>query len=367
MTDELDKLSAIFPKIAVFTLAIFTLLIITKTVNVFAQSTKEVDTQKIDSFLSNTVTSNQIPGLAMIVVQNGQVVFKKGYKVTPQTQFYIGSVSKSFTALAIMQLAEQGKIDLDNPIQSYLPWFEIADKNASQKITVRNLLNHTSGLSEAGDPGASKYSPTLKEQIEQMKTARLTAPIETKYQYDSQNYRVLALLVEQVSGQTFSDYLKDNIFIPLSMDNSTADPQKMNSLVQGYGQMFGFPIAREEKFQPAGLGSGYIVSTAEDMGKYLTMMLNHGKFNSKNLITEKSWTTMITPPEGVKSEYGMGWMVVTMNNEKTIYHGGSLTNYHAFAMMLPEKNTGFVFLSNQNGIIPMLTVFNALKKIWLSF
>jgi CubicO group peptidase (beta-lactamase class C family) len=338
-------------------------------INIFAKTPERIDTQKLDDYLESMVLSNRIPGLAVAVVQDNQVVFQKGYgqakigqQVTPKTQFYLGSVSKSFTGLAIMQLVEQGKLELDAPVQKYLTWFQVADAEASKKITIRNLLNHTSGLSEGGDPGAANYSPTLIEQIELMKIAKLTAQVGEKYQYDSQNYRILALLIEQVSGQTFGNYLNENIFTPLGMNNTTVIPEKFNNLAQGHGQMFGFPILRKEKFQPAGIGSGYIVSTAEDMGNFIIAMLSHGRLNEKSLITEQSWTTIMTPPEGIKSEYGMGWVITTMNGEKTIYHGGSLTNYQAFVMILPEKNTGFVFLSNQNGIIPMFTVFNTLKK-----
>ncbi len=104
-----------------------------------------------------------------------------------------------------MQLVEQGKLELDAPVQKYLPWFQVADDSASAKITVRQLLNHTSGLSEEGDPNASAYTTSLEEQARLLKHAHLTAPVGTQYQYFNQNYRVLGLLIEQASGQSYGD------------------------------------------------------------------------------------------------------------------------------------------------------------------
>jgi CubicO group peptidase (beta-lactamase class C family) len=324
------------------------------------------DVQKIDAFIQQTITQYRIPGLAVAVVKDGQVIFAKGYgqagqgrPVTPQTQFYLGSVSKSFTALAVMQLVEQGKLDLDTPVQHYLPWFQVADAHASTQITVRHLLNHTSGLSESADPGVTNFSPTLVEQVRQMRRARLTAPVGSKYQYDSQNYRILALLVETESGQTFANYLKQHIYTPLGMANSTASPDGAPNLAQGYSMLLGQPFARPQTFQPGGLGSGYLVSSAEDLGKYMLAMLNHGG----GLVQPATYQQIMTPPAGVDSEYGMGWVVTTSTDGyRVIYHGGALAAFDAFVIMLPDQNLGLAFLSNQNGIFSMLFGHEVLRQ-----
>jgi CubicO group peptidase (beta-lactamase class C family) len=189
-----------------------------------AQAPTGVSIRDIDAFLEKTLADNRVPGLSVVVVQDDRIVFMKGYgqagggrPVTPQTPLYLGSTSKTITALAVMQLVEQGKVELDAPVQRYLPWFQVADEAASRQITVRHLLNHTSGLSEGADPGNSNLSPTLNEQIRRMRSARLTARVGTKYQYDSQNYRTLGLLIEQVSGQPYGDYVRDHVFAPLDM------------------------------------------------------------------------------------------------------------------------------------------------------
>jgi CubicO group peptidase (beta-lactamase class C family) len=324
------------------------------------------DVKKIDAFLQQTITQYRIPGLAVAVVKDGQVLFTKVYgqagqgrPVTPQTQFYLGSVSKSFTALAVMQLVEQGKLELDAPVQRYLPWFQVANTTASSQISVRHLLNHTSGLSESSDPGVTNFSPTLDEQVRQMRRARLTAPVGSQYQYDSQNYRVLALLVETVSGQPFAEYLNQHIYTPLGMRNSTASPDQLTNLAQGYSMLFGQPFARPQTFQPGGLGSGYLVSSAEDLGKYMLAMLDHGA----GLVQPATYQQIMTPPAGIDSEYGMGWVISTSTDGyRVIYHGGALAAFDAFVIMLPDQNLGLAFLSNQNGAFSMLFGHQVLRQ-----
>ncbi len=324
------------------------------------------DVQKIDAFIQHTLTQYRIPGLAVAVVKDGQVLFTKGYgqagpgrPVTPQTQFYLGSVSKSFTALAVMQLVEQGKLELDAPVQRYLPWFQVADPQASRQISVRHLLNHTSGLSESADPGVTNFSPSLVEQVRQMRRAGLTAPVGQKYQYDSQNYRILALLVETASGQPFAEYLNQHIYTPLTMLNSTASPTQVPNLAQGYSMLFGQPLARPQPFQPGGLGSGYLVSSAEDLGKYMLSMLNQGA----GLVQPATYRQIMTPPAGIDSEYGMGWVISTSTDGyRVIYHGGALAAFDAFVIMLPDQNLGLAFLSNQNGAFSMLFGHQVLRQ-----
>ena len=241
-----------------------------------ASGKSEIDLQAMDQFLETKVKANRIPGLAVAIVQGDQIIFSKGYGkaapgklVTPQTQFYLGSVAKSFTALAAMQLVEQGKLELDAPVQRYLPWFQVADPDVSTQITVRHLLNHTSGLSESGDPNATAYTSSLDEQVRMLKDVRPNAAVGTRFQYYNQNYRILGLLIETVSGQSYADYLHANIFVPLGMTNTTAHPVEARELAQGYSRAFGFPLPRQQGFVPGAVPSGYLISTAGDMARFL--------------------------------------------------------------------------------------------------
>jgi CubicO group peptidase (beta-lactamase class C family) len=332
-----------------------------------AGGNNRLDVQAIDAFLQKQVKANRIPGLAVAIVQDDQVIFIKGYgesspgkPVTSQTQFYIGSVTKSFTALAVMQLVEQGKLELDAPVQKYLPWFRVSDPEAAAKITVRHLLNHTSGLSEAGDPDASVYTSSLEEQARLMKDVRLTAPVGSRFQYYNQNYRILGLLIELASGQSYADYMRSNIFEPLGMTRTTADPTEARDLAQGYSRAFGFPLPQSQRFVPGALPSGYLISSAEDMARYLLAQLDNRKANGEQMLAPESLATMRTPPAGIGSEYGMGWMVLEDGN--TLAHGGALDYFQCFVMLgLKEKN-GLVILYNQNSMENMLLENNAIRN-----
>jgi CubicO group peptidase (beta-lactamase class C family) len=325
--------------------------------------------QAIDALLQRTLAANRVPGLSLVVVEDQRIVFRKGYgragdgrPMTPRTPLFLGSTSKTITALAVMQLVEQGKLELDAPVQRYLSSFRVADGAASRRITVRHLLSHTSGLSESADSGNSDLSKTLSEQIGRMSSARLTAPVGTKYQYNSQNYRVLGLLIEQITGQSYGAYVRDRVFVPLGMSESLAGSGEARGLAQGHGQVFGFPFPRSEPFQPASQSSGYVISSAEDMGHFLIAMLNGGGYAGRAVAGVQTVTQMMTPPPGIDSQYGFGWMISTAgsvtksaHDKKIVFHGGSLPNFHSFALLLPERRLGFAYLCNQNGLIPMLT------------
>lgn len=153
--------------------------------------------------------------------QGGEVVYSTGYGIaglgrpmTADTPMIIGAHSKSFTALAIMQLVEAGKIDLDAPIQRYIPWLTVADPQANDQITVRSLLNHTSGLSEAGFVPNLPDSTTLEQAVRELQRAHPTAPADRRYQYFNMGYTTLGYLVGVVFGQKYAQYLEEYIFEP---------------------------------------------------------------------------------------------------------------------------------------------------------
>ena len=187
---------------------------------------------EIESFVQGEMASQRVPGLALGIVEDGRVAYVRGFgkaddsgrAVTPQTPFIIGSVAKSFTALAIMQLVEANKIDLDAPVQRYLPWFRVADEKASAEITVQHLLNHTSGISTKtgrsyqGDGDTSDTA--LEQAVRKLKSAELSAPVGSKHQYSTINYSVLGLIVQTVAGQSYESYVQAKILDPLQMHNS---------------------------------------------------------------------------------------------------------------------------------------------------
>jgi CubicO group peptidase (beta-lactamase class C family) len=334
---------------------------------VHARGSNQPDLQAVDAFLQTQIKANRIPGLSVAIVQGEKIIFLKGYgqaaagvPVTPQTQFYIGSVTKSFTALAAMQLVQHGKLELESPVQRYLPWFQVADPEASAAITVRNLLNHTSGLSEKGDPNATAYTVSLEEQALLLQNVRPNAIPGSQFQYYNQNYRLLGLIIEQVSGQSYGDYLQEHIFAPLGMKHSTSNPANATNLAQGYSRFFGYPLPLSQRFVPGALPSGYLITTAEDMANSLIAQINNRHTDGSQMLLPATMDQMRTPPPGIGSEYSMGWMV--MDNGNTLAHGGALEYFQSFVTIDLNEKTGLVILNNQNSMENMLFENNSIRE-----
>jgi CubicO group peptidase (beta-lactamase class C family) len=258
--------------------------------------------------------------------------------MTAQTQMLIGSQSKSFTALAIAQLAEQGKIDLNAPVQTTIPWFQVADEDASSKITVNHLLHHTSGLSDAGYGVVLPNGATLEQAVRSLTKAQLTAPVGSKHQYLNRGYTTLAYIVELLSGQSYAGYIQDHILDPLGMASSTAAPATAAGLAQGYSRLFGFAVPMREPIPAYGVGEGWIVSTAEDMARYAVALMDGGA----GLVSPQMMRRILTPGLGA---YGMGWIIV--ENGAKIIHGGANQTFRTDVNLYPKAGRAFVLLTNQ--------------------
>jgi CubicO group peptidase (beta-lactamase class C family) len=305
------------------------------------------------------MTAQSIPGLALAITQGEDLIYIRGYgvdgkgqSVTPQTQFFIASVSKSFTALAVMQLVESGKIDLDAPVQTYLPEFTLTDPDVTSQVTVRHLLNQTSGLSELVFADMSLPQPeTIKERVTSLRTARPVAKPGTEYHYFSPNYGTLARLVEVVSGQPFSEYLDQHVFKPLEMGDSlsvvtsTQGMQKAVHLAKGHLVAFGFPFPYPEAHGYLG-GSGGVITTAEDIAKYLILQNNAGRYFQQQLVTPDSMSLMHTPPKKIDSTYAMGWTENSVAGRRILEHTGIISTYFADAVLIPEDRIGIAVFYN---------------------
>jgi len=326
----------------------------------------------IDTFVEGEMGAQRIPGLALGIVQGDQVIHMRGFgdadssgrEVTPQTPFIIGSVAKSFTALAVMQLVEAGKIDLDAPVRRYLPWFRVADKQASAKITVRHLLNQTSGLSTktgrsfqgSGDTSDS----AIEKAVRKLRTAELTAPVGAKHQYSTINYSVLGLIVQTVSGQSYETYVQKNIFDPLRMGNSFTSEAAAQShgLATGHNYWFGRPRVADEPYNRGLIPAGYLISSAEDMTHYLIAQLNNGRYGraavlSPSGIAELHRPAVATP--AADTSYGMGWFVGPVNGIPAVFHQGETFTYHANVVLVPRSKQGVIVLMNAENSLDLFT------------
>ncbi|KON90318.1 hypothetical protein AF332_14910 [Sporosarcina globispora] len=309
----------------------------------------------IDEFMVSNLKKTGLPGVSVSIIKGNKVIYTAGYgndsegnPITADTKMYIGSVSKSFTSLAVMQLVEQGKIQLQKPVKSYLPNFVTEDER-SDKITVTQLLNQSSGLSDKSFPEMSLSQPnSLMEEMKRLSGAHLTADPGTQWNYHNPNYHILAQLVEQVSGQPFNQYIKNHILTPLNMSSTISMTFAGNEseVERGYTYAYGMPIARKA-LPHFVIGSGGMISTANDMTKWIAMQ--NGDLKSVDgtpLVSPESLRVMHTP-SGPDNEYAYGWeQDVLPDGSKRIEHGGTLFTYSSDAALFPEKGYAFVVMFN---------------------
>ncbi|RIX50498.1 class A beta-lactamase-related serine hydrolase [Paenibacillus nanensis] len=314
---------------------------------------REFDTQKLDAFMETSMQSLNIPGAAIAVVKGDQAVYWKGYgvsgpdkkPVTPQTPFVLGSTSKSFTAVAVMQLAEEGRIDLDAPVQRYLPWFRVADEEASEKITVKHLLHQTSGLSTySGQVSLAKGNKTLESHIRGLKDTALTEPVGSVFQYSNTNYDILGAIIQEVSHMPYTEYVKQRIYEPLDMQHSYASPEEGEGggLATGYQPVFGWMVPTKQLEHQGTVPSGYLISSSEDMSKYLIAHMNGGRYGDTALLSEQSVGLLHKPAASMWGDafYAMGW---TVEHDK-LYHDGSTEN--TYSKMVIDGEYGVILLIN---------------------
>ena len=318
---------------------------------------------------------HRIPGLALAITHGDQVVHVRGYgeaqdgvPVTGQTQFRIASLSKSFTALAVLQLVEAGQIELDAPVARYLPGFALASPSAAARITVHQLLNHTSGLADTGFVnGLDGQQQTLADRVTSLRTARAVDPPGEAFHYFDPNYQVLARVVEVVSGQGFDAYLQQHVFAPLAMHASVSaltsemPAQPTRLLAQGHVIAYGVSLALPELAGFLG-GSGGVVSTASDMAQHLIAQSNHGMYSGRSVLSAKGVSLMQTPPVGMTSGYAMGWVASNVNGTQTVEHNGILSTFYADAVLLPQSGYGFALLYNAYALTASTLVFPQIKN-----
>src|SRR6266496_5280067 len=344
-----------------------------------AAHSNEPDIAKIDAYVSAQMQANHIPGVALGLVHNDQIVHLRGFgsadstgrAVTPHTPFILASVSKSFTALAIMQLVEAGKIELDAPVQRYLPWFRVADPVASARITVRHLLYHTSGIPSSGYAcRADQVTISLEQYVRSLDTLSLDRPVGSRPDYCSTNYDVLGLIVQTVSGQPYGTYVQQHIFAPLQMHDSFASEQeaRRDGLAQGYRWLFGVP-APFDYYNVSAVPAGFLVSSAEDMTHYLVAQMNGGRFGSATVLSPTGIATThapgvaITEGSGIGSSYAMGWNNGTLAGIPAIWHDGAEPNVSTRLLIEPQTHWGAILLVNANNFIPVAGANSALTSL----
>jgi CubicO group peptidase (beta-lactamase class C family) len=307
------------------------------------------DAARIDTYIAQVRATVPIPGVAVAVVNSQGPVYVQGYgqaapgrAVTPETPFWIASLSKPFTALAIRQLVNAGQLALEAPVQSYIPWFTLADPEAAARIQVRHLLEHTSGIPPlAGNDIYLNASPrdTAESLVRELKDVMPSR--QGQMQYSNYNYVVLGYLLERISGQTYADYLQEHVLDPLGMAHThfSLPAAKADGVVSGYRLLFGLPIAWGEPHKPAMLAAGYVLSSAADMGRFAQLYLTDGHVGEQNLLGAEP-----DNPEGYYSIYWQ-WIGGATAGGTPGHEGGMLTTSSALRIY-PQRDLAVVVLLN---------------------
>ena len=237
---------------------------------------------------------------------------------------------------------------------TYLPWFELGDDRAAEQITVRHLLGHASGLSDLQyvDTWRVPDDATIEDGVRDLVRARPIDPPGTTFHYFNPGYATLGLIVETISGQSYADYLQTQILEPLEMRRTFTDPEAAEAagLAKGHTLLFGFPVEVDQPFRQYGLPAGYLMSTANDLARFLAAMANWGKLDGMRVLSLTGMMQLHAPmqPSGF---YAMGWFVGEHRGMRLVQHGGSNELFKSEAMVLPYRDLGLVVLIDQ-GYLP---------------
>ncbi|MGH7599721.1 MAG: serine hydrolase domain-containing protein, partial [bacterium] len=326
--------------------------------------------QQLRAFVDSTMKSWKVPGLAMAIVKDGEVIFSEGFgwrnieaklPVTPNTLFAIGSCSKAFTAACIGILADDSKVEWDTPVQKYLPTFKLHDDFASARMSPRDLVTHRSGLPRH-DLLWYGSSFTRKEMFDRLQYLEPSKDFRTTYQYQNLMFMTAGYLVEQIAGGTWEDFVRNRIFSPLGMTQSNFSVTESQKAVD-----FAMPYREEKeqiKLMPfrdiSAVGpAGSINSNVSEMAKWIMLNLNKGKAGETQVISEAMLAQMHTPYTAISepirfletshASYGLGWGITQYLGHKRVAHSGGIDGFSALVSLLPQDNLGLVVLTNRNG------------------
>ncbi len=341
-------------------------------------------------YIEQSMPDWNLPGLAVAVVYRDEVIFARGFgvkevgrddPVDTETLFQIGSVSKSFAAGAIGVLVDDGLLQWDDPVVKHLPWFRVKDPWITNSMTIRDLLSHRSGM--PGDAYPVLAVMDAREAAERLRLPDNQAPLRQSYRYSNQGYGVAGLVVEAVTGMTWSEWVRERIFAPLGMHRSAASPVEVwderfvataflgtaPAGIVGIADAPGLNVAMPHGVERDGSrrvlswqsydsmqAAGSVVSSVADLVNWIRMHLGGGRLDGEVVMKESTVAEMHAPQirtdesiafydqEG--GAYGLGWSLTSFEGHRYVSHSGGIFGFPAYVGMLPEAEAGVTVLAN---------------------
>lgn len=325
--------------------------------------------QNLQQFIEDRLTEWQVPGLSVAIIKDGEIILTEGYgvrdittgaKVDAQTVFAIASVSKAFTTMAMGMLVDEGKLNWDTPVKTYLPDFKLYDTYLTDHLTPRDMVCHRSGVSRHDAIWYNNQNTTRAELVKRMRYLEPNAGFRQLWQYNNMMYIAAGHLVEQVAGVSYEEFVQKRIFEPLNMQNSSftiAESQQNPNLAYPHGLHQGETIKIDllnvDLLGPA----GSINSSVEDLANWALLHLNQGEFANQRLISTTNLKQMHTPQMVVPTDrnfreishrmYGLGWSIEPYRGYNVVRHSGGIDGFCTLVTFMPEENIGVVVLTNR--------------------
>lgn len=331
-----------------------------------AQAGLQEELRMVDSVLQAQFKLQNLPGLAVAITRDNEIIYKKGLGVTnvetgipvqPHHNFHIASVSKTFTATAVMQLVEKEKIDLDQPLTRYLPYFSMKDERY-KKITIKQMLNHTSGMPDVEDYEWEKNvtdEGAAERYTRSMADSMLISEPGKEYHYSNIAFDLLADVIGKVSGTSFETFVKENILLPLGMKNSSFYyPETEMSLRTtphtGTPPRAGSVYPYNRMHAP----SSTLNTSAEELAHWAIANLNEGVYKGYRVLTSAGIKQMMTPTFLINKERNtsmcLSWFSYPYRGSTNIEHGGGDLGYRSMLTIIPGKKLGIVILCNTEDV-----------------
>lgn len=337
--------------------------------------------QRFDALIEQGLKDDPQPGIAVGIVQHGRLVYSRGFgaqrlgspavPMTERTLFHMASITKTFVATSVMQLWEQGKVDLDAPVTKYVPYFRIDDLRYT-KITVRQMLSHSSGMPDVDDYEWNKPQTddaALERYVRGLSGMKLKLLFDpgTGWSYSNMAYEVLGDAIAKVSGMTFEDYVAKNILLPLGMNNSTlllskADPKL---LAEGYtrprdGDYASLKPVAAYPFNRMHSPSSDLMSNVVDMSRWALANLNHGELDGHRILKRETHDLMWKPAvqvercrgenhtdcEKLPAHIGLSWFIEPRDGHTIFYHGGGDDGFRTVIVLIPDLEMALMWMCN---------------------